>query len=43
MHHYKDCEQITTPSEKNVIYLLIRGQISIISEERTYKNAVKLI
>ena len=43
IHHYKDCEQVTTAGEKNIIYLLMRGQVSIISEERTYKNAVKLV
>ena len=38
-HIYGDWEEVTVPKIKDMIYLLIEGQIIIISDERTLKHA----
>ena len=38
-HIYGDWEEVTVPSMKDMIYLLIEGQVIIISEDRTFKHA----
>lgn len=40
---FKDCEEVTTPGSKETIYLLIKGAINVISDERIYKNSVREI
>lgn len=38
LHEYADCSEVTHPSIKDVIYVLIQGRVHIIAEERTYKR-----
>jgi len=38
---FGDCEEVTTPANKLTIFLLIKGAVTILSDERTYKNAVR--
>ena len=40
---YEDCQDVTFPKIKDMIYLLLKGQVHVISEERNYKNVQREI
>lgn len=39
VQQFEDCAEITTQSVKDAIYVLLRGSVSIIADERTHKHA----
>ena len=38
---FSDCEEVTSPASKQTIYLLMKGAVTILGDDRTYKNAVR--
>lgn len=40
---FTDCQEITHPGEKQTIYLILKGQVIVISEERILKKVRQLV
>lgn len=40
---FKDCDLITDPSEKDRIFMVLRGSAIVIADDRTHKSAHRAI
>lgn len=43
LKHFVDCEEVTVPQTKDLIYILLRGRVAIVSEDRVYTEVKREI